>query len=206
MIHLPQPEDWEYVHFTPEWAHYDFRPRGDGIYEAFIIKHPDLWHRYFQPVFWIFPHLGEWATGDLFTKHPTRPDHWKYAGRADDIIILGSGLNFVPNQYEQTVWRKNFMVKNAIIVGNGRHYLSVIIELNDPSLLQKDRVRLDQCLQTTLDEFNEKSTKLCQLSLKSLVFCDEGESPPRTGKGTFSRKQVEAAFKEKLDRVNPLLQ
>lgn len=206
MVHLPRSEDWEYLYFTPEWAHYDFRYRSDGEYEAFVIKHPDVYHRYFQAVFWIFPDLDEWATNDLFTKHPTRPHHWKYAGRADDIIILGSGLNFVPKHYEESIWRNNPMVKNAIMVGNGRRNLGVVVELQDSSLLRMDRAKVDQSLQESVDEFNEKSTKLCQLSLHDIVFCDEGESPPRTGKGGFSRKQVEAAFKERLDRVNPTLQ
>lgn len=205
MIHLPRPEDWEYVYFTPEWAHYDFRHKGDGIYEAFVMKHPDVYRRYFQPVFWIFPDLDEWATNDLFTKHPTRPDHWKYAGRGDDIIILGSGLNFVPNRYEQSIWAKNPMVKSAVIVGNARHHLSVVIELQDPSLLRTDQDQVQHSLQETIDDFNKESTKLCQLSWDSIVFCEEGESPPRTGKGTFSRKQVEIAFKDRLDRVNPPL-
>lgn len=31
---------------------------------------------------------GSYATGDLFARHPSIPRAWKYAGRADDIIVM----------------------------------------------------------------------------------------------------------------------
>lgn len=198
-------EDWQYNHFTPEWSNVDFRPTTDGMYEAFIVKHPDLYRRYFQPVFWIFPHLDEWATNDLFTKHPAKPDQWKYAGRADDIIVLGTGIKFAPTQHEQEVFKQDSIVKHAVILGNRRQFLSVIVELQDPALLEKDRAQVDAHLQSIIDAFNRISTQLCQLSLERVVFCEAGETIPRTAKGTFSRKQIEGMFAERLEQSNPVM-
>lgn len=35
---------------------------------------------------------GSYATGDLYERHPTKKDTWKYAGRGDDTIVLVSLL------------------------------------------------------------------------------------------------------------------
>lgn len=204
-MHTPLTEDWQYQHFTPEWSQFEFEPKDEYTYEAFVVKHPDLYHRYFQPVFWIFPDLDKWATNDLFTKHPTKQEHWKHAGRVDDVVLLNNAVNFYPAQYEQDTLKKNPLIKNAIFVGNGRRYLSLIVELQDPSLLKTDRTQVEKSLQESLDELNKQSTIFTRLSLERVVFCEEGESLPRTAKGTFSRKQVEAVFKERLDQTNSMV-
>lgn len=191
--------EWEYINFSPEWCNFDFRPVVDGLYEAVVIKNPDLSHRYFQPVFWIFPDIEEWRLDDLWSKHPTKAHHWKYEGRVDDIVVLLSGTNFYPATYEKDVWTKNPVIKNAIIVGNGRKNLGLVVELQEPPLLKTDRVQVENCLQKSLDEFNKRSTMLCQLSMGRVVFCEDGEGLPRTGKGIFSRKLIESTLRERLD-------
>lgn len=203
MMHLRDDvSEWEYINFSPEWCHFDFRPAVDGLYEAVVIKHPDLNHRYFQPVFWIFPGIEEWHLEDLWSKHPTKAHHWKYEGRVDDIVILSSGTNFYPAPYEQGIWANDPVVKNAIVIGNGRKNLGLIVELHDPSQLETNRTHVDSCLQKSFDEFNKRSTTLCQLSLDRVVFCEDGEAIPRTGKGTISRKLVESKFRERLDPLD----
>lgn len=202
IMHLRDDDsEWEYINFSPEWCSFEFRPAVDELYEAFVIKQPDLYHRYFQPVFWIFPDLDEWHTDDLWSKHPTKAHHWKFEGRADDILTLSSGTNFNPARYED-IWKKNSMMKNAIIVGNGRKNLGVVIELQEPSLLKTDQARVESHLQESLDEFNLRSTTLCQLFMERVVLCEDGETLPRTGKGTFSRKQIESVFRERLNRLD----
>jgi hypothetical protein len=34
---------------------------------------------------------GSYATGDLYTPHPTKPNVWKYVGRGDDVIVMVRG-------------------------------------------------------------------------------------------------------------------
>lgn len=31
---------------------------------------------------------GSYATGDLYEKHPSKPDVWRYVGRGDDVIVM----------------------------------------------------------------------------------------------------------------------
>jgi hypothetical protein len=36
---------------------------------------------------------GDYATGDLYERHPIKDNVWKYAGRGDDVVVLVSRKN-----------------------------------------------------------------------------------------------------------------
>ena len=69
---------------------------------------------------------GSYATNDLFVPHPTLPDAWKYFARLDDTIVLLNGEKAVPTETEQAV-RENKHVREAIMIGNGRPQLGMMI-------------------------------------------------------------------------------
>lgn len=69
---------------------------------------------------------GSYATKDLFVRHPTIPDAWKYFARLDDTIVLVNGEKAVPTDMEQAV-RVNQIVQEAVIVGAGRPQLGMVI-------------------------------------------------------------------------------
>ncbi|KIW49022.1 hypothetical protein PV05_10738 [Exophiala xenobiotica] len=50
-------EDWQYYHFSSEYANFRWDDMGDGKYEAVMLRNAKLLSRYYQPVFWIFPGL-----------------------------------------------------------------------------------------------------------------------------------------------------
>lgn len=35
---------------------------------------------------------GSYATGDLYTPHPTKKGVWRYVGRGDDVIVMVSSV------------------------------------------------------------------------------------------------------------------
>lgn len=46
---------------------------------------------------------GAYATKDLFMRHPTISDAWKYFARLDDTIVLLNGEKATPTETEQAV-------------------------------------------------------------------------------------------------------
>lgn len=64
---------------------------------------------------------------DLFTKHPTEPNHYKYYGRRDDILFLANGEKVHPIPLEQHV-QGNAGLEGALPVGNGRNQTTLLIE------------------------------------------------------------------------------
>lgn len=112
-----------------EWVASD--SAGDGLYEpvfrrqASLVKH--------QGVFASFPHLDVWPMGDLYSKHPTEPDVWKYEGRKDDTIILSNGENISPLALERELLFAvaSAGVKRVLLVGNARPALGLLYQTSN---------------------------------------------------------------------------
>ena len=90
------PEDWEYFHSNPNLKGLEFRHLGEELYELVIVRHPstDPYHS----AFLTFPELNEFPLNDLYSKHPTKPNHWLYVGRTDDVIVLSNGEKLSPDR------------------------------------------------------------------------------------------------------------
>ena len=182
---------------------------GDGKSEAVMLRNPKLRSRYYQPVFWIFPGLEEWKTGDLFSKHPDKDkkDHWKYEGRTDDMLILDSGHNFHPARYEQILMR-NPAVKEAVTVGRGRANLAVIIEVAQGAMKKRKGEETSDgdtdalgMIWPSIEECNALSTTKAMIPRGHVVFVKEGKPLPRTMKGTIKRSAVEDLYAEEIRAV-----
>jgi long-chain acyl-CoA synthetase len=53
--------------------------------------------------------------------------NWRIIGRIKNLIILGSGHNIAPEPIEDELLRHLPSAQQAVLVGNGRGYLSVIV-------------------------------------------------------------------------------
>ncbi|KAF7908494.1 uncharacterized protein EAF01_004249 [Botrytis porri] len=87
---LEDQEYHEYMTFSP-LVGVQFRNYTDDLYELVIVRDDALCAS--QKVFFIHPHLTQWPTKDLMSKHPTNEGMWNYRGRTDDIIVLLNGVN-----------------------------------------------------------------------------------------------------------------
>ncbi|KAL4926774.1 uncharacterized protein BDV17DRAFT_293125 [Aspergillus undulatus] len=72
-----------------------------------------------QYVFLTLPDREQYTSGDIFSKHPSKPDHWKYEGRIDDQIPLSMGQNVYPGVFEERV-AKHRRIQSATLVESGR--------------------------------------------------------------------------------------
>ena len=53
--------------------------------------------------------------------------NWRIIGRIKNLIILGSGHNIAPEPIEDELLKNLPGAQQAVLVGNGRGYLSVIV-------------------------------------------------------------------------------
>jgi len=83
------PEDWKYFQVHPT-AGLEFRHVNENLYEIYIVKNQKEEEE--QPVFKLFPDLKEYATNELCSRHPSKPDLWTYEGRTDDMINLSTTM------------------------------------------------------------------------------------------------------------------
>src|ERR1700694_2937486 len=68
---------------------------------------------------------GWFHTGDQGEVDAT--GNWKIVGRIKNLIILGSGHNIAPEPIEDKILHEFPGAQQAVLVGNGRGYLSVIV-------------------------------------------------------------------------------
>jgi acyl-coenzyme A synthetase/AMP-(fatty) acid ligase len=131
------PEDWQYFVFNPAFQGFEFRPVGNETYELVIVRHPSTdpyhgtWHT--------FPHLQEYSTNDLYTKHPTKNNLWLYTGRADDVIVLSNGEKLNPTPME-SILVGHLGVRGVLVVGQARFEPAALIELED-KIIRKLKTR-----------------------------------------------------------------
>lgn len=194
-------EDWKYIHPHPAGG-LEFRPRANGLYEAYVVRSRDFEHE--QPVFKVFPHLQEFATKDLFSPHPSKPNLWTYRGRADDIIVLQTGMLTNPIAMEQHISRHP-KVQGAVIAGTGRFQLSILIEpaiagpLDDPQSHAK--LLLDE-LWPIIEEGNQAYQQKDSRIFKSHVIFTQPDIPmQRAGKGTVQRAPTLELYRDALDAL-----
>ena len=64
-------EDWKYFQVHPT-AGRDFCHVNSNLYEAYVVKNEKEEDE--QPVFKLFPQLTEYATNELCSRHPSKPD------------------------------------------------------------------------------------------------------------------------------------
>ncbi|WRT66055.1 uncharacterized protein IL334_003007 [Kwoniella shivajii] len=90
---------------------------------------------------------GSYATGDLYQKHPTKADVWRYVGRGDDVIVLSNGEKATPGPIETILGSSPYLTA-ALVVGAKRSQLwgssfpaPIVISL-DMCLIVKDREKM----------------------------------------------------------------
>lgn len=124
---LSEADAWNYLHFSPELPGTEFREQSPGLYELVFVRttlENDRRHAALQ----VAADKHEWPCGDLFSKHPTRPDHWFYEARTDDLITFKDISKYNPLSFEEQL-RGNPLVRHAIMIGNGREQTALLVEL-----------------------------------------------------------------------------
>ena len=61
--------DWKYAQFHPDLG-LELRPHNDDVYELYAVRDPK--RHTTQPTFTIFPEAQEYASRDLFIRHPSK--------------------------------------------------------------------------------------------------------------------------------------
>ncbi|KOS17713.1 Carboxylic acid reductase [Escovopsis weberi] len=181
-----------------EMREIDARVEGERAYELVLRrmnKDPGL-----QTVFYTFPDKQEWATGDLFKKHPTLPHHYQYAGRADDVIIFSNGLKMNPSSVERLV-ACHPGVKNALVVGSGRFQPALIVEPHVLPQSSEQAEALIDSLWPTIEEANQTNAAHSKITRQLVTISDPKIPFPTSAKGSVQRPFANEIYKHIIDAV-----
>ncbi|KAF7588645.1 hypothetical protein BBP40_005427 [Aspergillus hancockii] len=152
----------------------------------------------FQGVFKIFPHLEQFETRDLFSRHETAADCWVYRGRRDDIVVLSTGENLNPLSIEGAICTHPG-IQGALVFGSSYPAPGCLIELANA---EEDRMEdIKQQVMETLDDAYRTSPDFAQIPAKNIMFANSDKPFIRTDKGTVQRKKTIQVYQADIDRL-----
>lgn len=192
-------EDWSWLRFDMAHAGIEFRPSGDeGLCEMVHVRNPALDLQ--QAIFVTFPDIDEYGTKDLFAQHPTKPDHWQYRGRLDDVIVFSSGEKINPVTMEGTVCTAP-EVKGAVVVGQGRFQPALLLEPKTNPDTDVEEAELIDSITPYLDRANESSIGHGRIRKDMIILTSPDKPLPRAGKGTVQRAAANALYAPEIEEL-----
>ncbi|KAI0467693.1 hypothetical protein F4859DRAFT_517855 [Xylaria cf. heliscus] len=196
----PDPKLWQYfiVHseeFGADWRKVEDE---DDVYRLVSVrkdKHPGL-----QGFFYTFPELNEYDTKDLYKPHPTLPDHWRYYGRSDDIIVFSNGEKLNPVTIEGIV-SDHPELNGAVVAGEGRFQPSLILE---PATYPKGESEAQELIDRVwplVVTANKQTVAHGQIGRDFIILASPEKPFPRAGKGTIQRPGAIKLYKNEIDEL-----
>ncbi|KAF2267571.1 acetyl-CoA synthetase-like protein [Lojkania enalia] len=197
--HCTDPEDWQYVCFNPVLNGIIMRPVAD-LYELVFEKNPD--QGVFQGVFNILPGVREFSMSDLYTKHPTKPHHWKLEGRKEDIIFLSDGMNFNPITHENII-TTHPAVQNCLVVGTGKRRPGAIIELRREYYTEEEEQKRHvlEAIWPVIDEANGSVDARGRLEKGLIIFAKKEKPFTIAGNGIVRRKTTVKLYEPEIEQM-----
>lgn len=140
--------------------------------------------------------------GDLFLKHPTKPDRWKIVGRIDDQLkIYQAGRQIIVNAmvYEEKIKIGNEDVLDEVVLfGQGMNKLGVLIFAGNATGKARDNL-IERVWSTIQKKVNNVEKVAVEKDMLVIVSDVPSVDLPRTTKLNFIRPQVYMKFKELID-------
>jgi hypothetical protein len=195
--HVTDHEDWSYVCINPLLNGIEMRPVAD-LFELVYVRKPECAD--FQGVFKVFPHLLEYSMRDLYSKHPTKPHHWKHEGRKDDIIVFRNGAKFNPMLHERLM-AQHPKVHACLLVGTGRSRPAAIIELL-PQYYTEDksaRKALVKEIWPQVRKANDVADTAGQLEQRYVMFATRDKPFEMGLKGTVQRYTTTRLYMQEIE-------
>ncbi|KAA1469647.1 acetyl-CoA synthetase-like protein [Dentipellis sp. KUC8613] len=140
---------------------------------------------------------------DLLEVHPHDPTQFKILGRADDLIVLGTGEKVRPTSMESAI-AEHPDVKAVLAFGDGQFSLGLLVELasgkSAPDASQPDKLdALLGGLEPYLERGNAFMDKHAKITRDMIIITGEDTKPlTRTDKGSLARKATFLAFDKEI--------
>lgn len=190
--------EWSYLHVHPD-SGIEFQHRSEDLFEMVVVKQADdPAHQFVQPVFSHFD-IPEYATKDLFRRHPTKPDMWTHASRLDDVIVFSTGEKTNPITFEQEVGM-NPAVSAALVIGAQRFEASLLVEPRDNRARtpEEEKILIDK-IWPSVETANRSCPKHARVSKEKIMLTNPAKPMARAAKGTVQRQRTIQLYNAEID-------
>lgn len=188
------PDEWAYYHFHPDCG-YEMRPYSDTLFELVFVKRKELAAT--QTIFLTFPELDIYETKDLYSRHPTFPELYKYETRKDDLVVFATGEKFNPAAAEFQLAHHPWL-SAVYIAGQNRFQTAALLNPAQDRLEASD-LEIMQEVWPAIETINKTLPAFAQLHRN---FVRIVRTPfPRTPKGTVARYGIDKLYNKELDDI-----
>ncbi|OTB17014.1 hypothetical protein K445DRAFT_311453 [Daldinia sp. EC12] len=193
------PLDWRYISFHPCTGAV-FDEVADNNYELVIRRDEALSDT--QTAFGILSQtsLEEYRTRDLFERHATVPNAWRWRARADDIIVFLNGEKTNPISMEQSILAKNSELSGVLVIGSQRFQAGLLIEPVVKPLTTADEAALIERIWPSVEEANKDAPAHARVE-KALILVASDRPFIRAGKGTIQRSATIVQYAADIDKL-----
>jgi acyl-coenzyme A synthetase/AMP-(fatty) acid ligase len=179
------PEDWAYYRFRPCQG-ITFDLVSSTTFELVFRKEASaLW----QQIFFLYPELTVYQTGDLFRVHPTKKGLFLYVGRADDSVVLANG-DCLQASFMEGLVGKDPLIHEALVGGSGAEKPFLLIELTEPTEIEK--------FWPSVEVANASCSVFARLLKELTIVAKEDRPFVRSAKGTVLRKETFDVYKTEV--------
>jgi carbohydrate kinase (thermoresistant glucokinase family) len=142
---------------------------------------------------------GSYATKDLFSRHPTKRNCFKWSGRLDDTLVLLNGEKAIPIPIEHTT-RENPFVAEVVVFGAGRPQLGMIV-VPSPKTEGIPESEVLAKIIPSVEAANADQPAYAQVAQDMIRILPLGTQYPRTDKDTVIRAAFYNQFKELIEQI-----
>ncbi|KAL5360888.1 hypothetical protein BJX96DRAFT_184864 [Aspergillus floccosus] len=185
--------DWDYVRPGPSLLPYlRWEEHMPGIYELCVLEgwpskvasnRPD----------------NSYATKDLFERHPTTPNAWRYYARLDDTLVLENGEKANPLVIEG-VARNHSIIGEAIAFGANRPRLGLFLIRAEGCTSMSDE-QVIETVYPAIEKCNGESPGYAYISKDMIRVLPSDTKYRKTDKGTVIRSAFYRDFQEHVNQV-----
>lgn len=193
------PRLWQYFVFNPELIGAEMVPTAwEGIY-GFKIRR-NARDASLQPVFNNFPDTDEFLTGDLFQAHEFLPNHWRYYGRNDNVIVFSNGEKLNPVTIEDIVVAHSAL-RHVLVVGQRKFQPAIILEPKNPLQSDAEAEALINDVWPLIEQANKQTVAHGRI-VRQLVAISDPQLPFLVaGKGTVQRTQTVRLYEDYIEGI-----
>ncbi|KAI9811859.1 MAG: putative NRPS-like protein biosynthetic cluster [Pycnora praestabilis] len=192
--YVPLRENWMWFEFQPVYGN-KMEHVDEDIYEMVIPR--DMSLKWIRGICHQFPEVAEWRTRDLFKKHPSKPNLWRFHGRRDDILVLGTGEKFNPVPMEQII-QGHPLLSGALIVGLARFQAALLVE---PKSAISDKDAFIDEIWPYVHKANVEGPAHAKIVRSKIAIASPEKPFVRAGKGTVVRGQTTKAYADEIEEL-----
>lgn len=189
---VPKREDWASLEWNPI-QEVVMESYEENAYEMTMRRNPAL--EKVRSLSANFPDEEVWHTKDLFRRNPTNSDLWKFAGRVDDIVVLSNAEKFYPVPSESHI-TAHPLVSGALIIGQGRPHLCLILEPKDSHQNLEDLV---DAVWPTIEEANAERPGQARITRDLILITSPIRPLARSPKGTVVRSTTTQLYQQEIN-------